>query len=97
MTSLSLSADSPQPAPESIVDKLLKYGGVVGLIAVILVVWLTQSFAATQSEISDAQHQTLSTLQQHAKEQEVQRKLLHAICVNVSHSVDARELCEVTR
>jgi hypothetical protein len=99
MTGLSVD-HGPGPESSSILDRLLRYGGVVGLIAVILTLWLTRSFASGQDTIDGTTRATLTAVTQHhteaGRDAQLQRQQLWAICMVVANSDRQLErFCEV--
>ena len=77
---------------------LFKYG-LGALLALWLTFWLTQSVDGDLKAQAEEQRKTYDVLMAHEAEMHadgrVQGALLHAICLNIAHTADARALCEV--
>jgi hypothetical protein len=101
MTTLSIDGAEPASIP-GLAAKILRYGGVVGLIAVIAVCVLAWIVLSGQKDLAAAQQDTLSAVQQHESgnqaDRKVERQLQYAQCLMLAKlSRSDAALCEVGR
>lgn len=109
MEALSVTTPAANESPYSLADKVIKAGGIVGLIAVGTTAFLMWAFWAGQRDLAAAQEQThsavgdtKSAISQHVTDSEadrkIERQLQYAMCRSLAKlSKSEPELCEVGR